>query len=181
MTPQYSTKLFTNIWVNEEDFISDVKSSPLNLLSDSSLSVLFYLLYAKYGNSPIANNDENQFKFKVYSVIYQYGPTWEKRVEIQKKIRELNEEEIRVGNKAIYNRALNPSTDPSTCTLDEILTINEQNTQGIKRSKLEGYSLLLDLLETDVTGEFISKFSICFKQFVMPEHPILYESEKEGE
>lgn len=178
-TPMYNTKLFTMIWSNEEDFITDVKSSPLHLLRDESLSVLFYLLYAKYGNSPIANNDENQFKYKIYSVIYQYGPTWEKRVEIQKKLRELNDEEIRVGNKSIFNRAYNPSSEPSTCTLEEIQTINEQNTQGMKRSQLDGYSLLLDLLETDVTGEFIEKFKVCFKQFVMPEQTILYESEGE--
>lgn len=177
MIPKYSTKLFTDIWVNLEDFRDDVKASPLNLLSDSSLEVLFYLLYAKYGNSPIANYDENQFKFKVYSIIYQYGPTWEKRVEIQKKLRELNEEELRLGAKQIFNKAYNPSSDPSTCTTEEILYINEQNSSGLKRSKLEAYDLLLNLLETDVTGEFISKFSICFKQFVMPEHEVIYEGE----
>ena len=31
------------------------------------------------------------------------------------------------------------------------------------------YEKLLELLDSDVTGEFIGKFKICFKQFVMPE------------
>lgn len=169
----------TNIWSNETDFINDVKSSPLHIIREDSLRVLFYLLYAKYGNSPIANYDEEQFKFKVYSTIFQFGPTWEKKLEVQKKIRELNDEEIRLGSKQIFNKATNPSGDPSTCTLEEISYINQQDTANIKKSKLEGYATLLDLLETDVTGAFIEKFSICFKQFVMPENPLLYGSERE--
>ncbi len=117
--------------------------------------------------------------FKIYSVIFKYGPTWEKRIEVQEKIRNLNEDEIRTGTKQIFNRADNPSTDPSTCTLEEINYINSQNTANLKKSKLEGYEMLLNLLESDVTEEFINKFRICFKQFVMPENTVLYDSEGE--
>ena len=45
--------------------------------------------------------------------------------------------------------------------------------------KLKAYEKLLELLDTDVTGNFISKFKTCFKQFVMPERTWLYVTEEE--
>ena len=47
--------------------------------------------------------------------------------------------------------------------------------------KLKGYEKLLELLNSDVTGEFINKFKICFKQFVMPERTWIYVTEEEDE
>lgn len=78
------------------------------------------------------------------------------------------------GSRAIYNHAYNPSTDPSTSTLEELAMINDQNTTNYKRSKLEAYAQLWDLLETDITGEFIDRFAVCFKKFVSPERTFVY-------
>lgn len=174
MTPQYSTKLFSEVWTYEKDFIDDIKDSGLNKLSDDSLHILYRLLYARYGNSPIANEDENQFKAKVASVVFQYGPTWEKRVEVQDKIRDLKEDELRLGTRSVNNLALNPTQTATTHSLEEVLEITQQSSQGFQKSKLEGYALLLNLLETDVTEEFISKFKNCFLKFVVPQYPLWY-------
>jgi hypothetical protein len=81
------------------------------------------------------------------------------------------------GSKAIYNTALNPSVSPSTSSLEELTYINSQNTTNYKRSKLEAYAQLLDLLEVDVTEEFLNKFKKCFKVFVAPEEPTLFVTE----
>ena len=62
----------------------------------------------------------------MFSIIYQYGPTWEKRLDIQKSLRGLTEEDIRGGTRQINNHAWNPGTEPSTATLDELTTTNEQ-------------------------------------------------------
>ena len=187
MLPQYSTIKFTDVWYNAAEFVSDYKSSGLydattdssglhlnNSLSDSGATKLFYLLYARYGNNPIANRDVTQFQYKVFSVIMQYGPTWEKRLQTQINLRALSEDDIRLGSKAIYNQAMNPSTEPTTSTLDEITYINQQNTTNYKKSPLDGYAMLLELLDTDVTEDFLKKFNICFKKFVSAERPLLY-------
>ena len=186
MFPQYSTVLFTDIYNNVEDFISDYKNESDDfvngipqLISETSANTLFYLLYARYGNNPIANNDINQFKYKLFSVIFQYGPTWEKRLEVQAAIRQLSLEDIRLGSKAIYNQALNPSTEPSTASLEELEFINQQNTTNYKKSPLEGYAMLLDLLSTDVTEDFLKKFNVCFKKFVSAERPLIYVTEED--
>lgn len=186
MIPQYSTVLFTDIYDNVDDFIADYKNESSdfvngipNLISDTSAQTLFYLLYGRYGNNPIANRDINQFKYKLFSVIFQYGPTWEKRLEVQANLRQLTLDDIRLGSKAIYNQALNPSTEPSTASLEELTFINQQNTTNYKKSPLEGYAILLDLLNTDVTEEFIKKFNVCFKKFVSAERPLIYVTEED--
>ena len=183
MIPEYDTKLFTEIWEEVNDFIYDYQhvGIPTSIAVGTSAVTLYYLLYAKYGNSPIANYDEEQFKYKIFSTIFMYGPSWEKRLDIQKKLRELTDDEIATGTKAIYNNALNPSTAPSTGSLDELTYINSQNTTNYKKSKMDAYAQLWDLLETDVTAEFLNKFKGCFKQFVKPERTWIYVTEDEEE
>ena len=185
MIPQYTTMKFTDVWDNAEDFVADYKASGLyitnNKISDASATTLFYLLYARYGNSPMANRDVTQFQYKIFSVIFQYGPKWEKDLDIQAKVRALTDDEIRLGSKAIYNQALNPADAPSTATLEELTYINQQNTTNYKKSPLEGYTLLEQLLRDDITKIFVDKFNICFKKFVSNERPIIYVSEDEDD
>lgn len=180
MIPQYNTIIFTDVWSSAEDFKEEYSASALaNAISADSQDVLFYLLYAKYGNSPIANRDITQFKYKVYSIIYQYGPTWEKRLDIQKKLRELDETSLLTGSMQIYNHAFNPSSEPSTDSTEALPFISDQNVSNTKRSKLDAYTILWDMLKTDVTDQFLKRFESLFKKFVIPEQTLLYVSEEE--
>ena len=183
--PQYSTELFVDIWDDVADFKSDLADSPfagcISTSNPDNVSIVFYLLYARYGNNPIANQDITQWKFKIFSVIYQYGPTWEKRLDLQKKIRELTDSDLLTGSKAIHNHAFNPSTTPSTSSLTELTYINDQQTSSFKKNKLDAYTQQWDMLETDVTEDFLVKFKKCFKNFVSPEQPLLYVSEPDEE
>ena len=171
-------KTFAECWDNVDSFISDFKKCGIpQLIKDESASTLYYLLYASYGNSTIRNSDINQFKYGVFSTIYKYGPTWEKRIDIQDKLRNLNEAELLAGGKAIYNTALNPSTEPGTDTTEELDYINQQNVTKNVRSKLNAYNELMVLLKTDVTGDFIEKFKKLFKQVATKEMPLIYVTE----
>ena len=310
MFPQYDTKLMTEVWSSASDFLTDYQAAGIpTTISNQNATTLYYLLYARYGNTPIANYDENQWKYKMFSIIFQYGPTWEKRLDIQNTLRglqisdlvdngsfrelfshsgsesssktgsdnntrTLNTTETNTGTSTlantgtdttastgtqsvthtgtvgtigetedIKNHAYNPSTAPAQNAYSPLSYINEQNatknnvdntvtnnltdattndlqnqtihnttsttTNDLSRSdtgtitdaraitdaveaenksqnetttvmtagKLKAYEKLLELLETDVTGEFISKFKICFKQFVMPERTFIYVTE----
>ena len=182
MLPEYSTVLMTDIWEDASEFLTDYQNVGIpTSISTASATTLYYLLYARYANNPIANRDPEQFKYKVFALVFQYGPTWEKRLDIQSKLRAITEEDLLKGSKTIYNHAYNPSTAPSTTTLDELNYINEQNTNAYKKSKMDAYAQLWDLLDTDVTGTFLEKFKGLFKQFVAPEKPLLYVSEVEDE
>lgn len=185
LIPGYSTMLFTEIYDNVDKFLNDYNSIGIPAkITSTNATTLYYLLYARYGNSPIANKDINQFKYKLFSIIFMYGPTWEKRLAIQDKLKDLSlddNSEIYKGSKAIYNSALNPETAPKTGDLEEINYINSQNTTNYKKSKLEGLALLFDSLRTDVTKDFIDKFNICFKKFARPGRTFIYVDDEEEE
>lgn len=312
MLPQYDTKLMTDVWSKATDFLADYQNIGIpTTISAQNATTLYYLLYARYGNTPIANYDENQWKYKMFSIIFQYGPTWEKRLDIQNTLRglqisdlvdngsfhelfnhsasesssktgsdnntrTLNTTEKNTGTSAvantgtdttastgtqsvshtgtvgttgetedIKNHAYNPSAAPAQNAYSPLTYINEQNanknnasstvtnnltdattndlqnqtthdttsttTNDLSRAdtgtikddrtitdsasaentsqnetttvmtagKLKAYEKLLELLDTDVTGNFISKFKTCFKQFVMPERHMIYVTEDE--
>lgn len=362
MIPQYDTKLFTEVWDTAGEFLADYQSVGIPAtISILNAQTLYYLLYARYGNSPIANYDEEQFKYKVFSIIFQYGPTWEKRLSVQKTLRDmelsdlidngqlaelfagaghvssstsgtngntrtLNTTETNTGTSTldktgtatvdssssqtvghtgtstlgdstqqtightgtvgvvhdndiqnsgndttVNNHAYNPSTAPAVDAYAALGYINEQNAQKVTKGtkseqdesstttynntdttvvagtktttnnltdttagqgqnvttnalkdtttnnlsradtgtitdagttsgtvtedstknnstttvmtagKLKAYEKLLELLDSDVTGEFIGKFRICFKQFVLPERTWIYVSEEDDD
>lgn len=61
MTPQYNTILFSEVWDNIDEFVEDYKSIGLpTTISETSAKTLYLLLYGRYGNNPIANQDVNQ-------------------------------------------------------------------------------------------------------------------------
>lgn len=179
----YRTRTFADIFPSAEEFSKVYTENGIpTTISNSNLTTLYYLLYAKYGNSSIASSDENQFKYKVFATVFQYGPTWEKRLDIQEKLRGLTDNELFYGAKAIYNSALNPSTGPvqeEDGKPVELTFINSQNTTTYKKSKLDAYSILMELLKTDVTGEFLTKFKKLFIQIVNPELPLWYGTKEE--
>ena len=100
-------------------------------------------------------------------------------MEIQKKLRQLTDDEIFTGSKQIANHALNPSTAPSTASLEELTYVDAQNTMSWKRSKLEGYNQLMSLLDNDVSADFLRQFRKLFLTIVEPEAPLYFVSEDE--
>ena len=174
----YRQKRFTDVYERVEDFLADYKDCGIpTTISDNSAQTLFYLLYGSYGNDIVASSDINRFKYKLFSIIFQYAPNWEKQLEIQNKLRGLTEDDIRLGSRQIYNTAQNPSTEPSTDTTDELQYINNQNVTKNQRGVLEGYATLLSLLRTDVTQEFLNRFRKLFLTIVQLYEPLLYITE----
>lgn len=142
-TPQYDTLLFREIYDVPANFVDDYNASGFPAVMDNkSLQTLFLLLMGRYGNNPIANRDLGQWHIKLFSVVFQYGPTWEKRLEIQEKLRKLSDDELVRSSKAIYNRAYNPDSNPGTASLEELPYINDQSTSAVIRPKLESYGIL---------------------------------------
>lgn len=111
---------------------------------------------------------------KLFATIFQYGPTWEKRLDIQAKLRNLTDKELKLSGKAIRNRAYNPDTTPGTASVEELLHINDQDTTTSMRAPLDAYAILWELLDNDVTEGLLLKFQPLFKTFVSPERVLLY-------
>ena len=183
----YRTRKFTDIF---GDFTSFKESYGVGIpktirdtdpvspdTAENSLKTLYYLLYARYGNSHIASSDETQFKMKLFAIIYQYGPSWEKEIEIQKAVRALSVDDITLGATVKNYRADNPTE--GFAIGEDVNYINEQNTQLYKKSPLEGYSNLEALIKTDVTASFLDRFKKLFLTIVNPELPLWYVTEEE--
>ena len=185
----FRTRTFAEVFTmadtdSAEAFKSIIKNVGIPLsITDDSLTVLFYLLYARYGNSHIASFDETQFIYKVASNIFMYGPTWEKRLEIQQNLRELTEADLLKGSQAIYNSANAPGTSlaDNVGPDGKVDYISGQNTTDYRKSKMEGYATLASLLETDVTKEFIDRFANLFLKIVEPYSPLWYITYPEEE
>ena len=179
---EYNTLLFTDVWDEVAKFIKDYQTSGIpTTISKDSATTLFYLLYARYGNTPISAMDEYQWTTRIFSIIFQYGPTWEKKLEIQQKIRALTINDLKKGATTIYNKALNPETAPSTVDTEEINYVNEQNVSKVQKNDSQAYAEWMSLLEEDVTGYFLRKFDGCFKKIVRPEKTLEYVTEDDYE
>ena len=192
----YRNRKFTDIWQyatkptpsSANGFVEDYTSCPFhhnntnppigkeNTITTQFLESIYYGLYARYGNSTIANSDENQFKFKVYALIYQYAPKLMKELEIQNQLMKLNLNEMDNWNNStqIHNHAYNPSTSPSTDAFDALKKIDDQSAIQYKKSPAEGYAVLAGLLEDDLMRRFLDRFKNLFLIVVEPEEPLWY-------
>ena len=152
MKPMYDTNLFCEIWDSSDSFLADYNNTgseftnqvPTTISQENAL-MTYLLLFSRYGNNPIANYDVTQFKNKIFTIIWQYGPAWEKRLKMQEDIRGLTLQDITTGTKTdwtsdasqsqtnsgsdttINNHAYNPSTAPSTQSTNELDYIDQQN------------------------------------------------------
>lgn len=185
---KYTTKKFVDIWDSYNKFATDysalmplVSGGVATPLTSDNIQAVYYLLYAKYGNTPIICEDEYQWKMMIMSTIITYGPEWQRKKQIQVSLRALEEADLIQGAKQIYNHAFNPSTEPSTSELEELTHINDQNTSNNKKSKMEAYSILWANLHADRTEEFLQKFGKCFSRFVGDQFPTIFITEEEEE
>ena len=189
MLPMYNTKTFAQILHEYSDFKKlfdeDFDQYAKDCITSTNLNKLYWLLYSQYADNPIVNMSETRFKAKLVAITFQKGPTWEKKLGVQETLRGLTEDELRAGARTVFNRALNPETSPGTDTDTELTYINAQDVTKARRSKLDAYSYLMDVLKTDVTEEFIRSYAKLFSKFVSPTITHIYENdiseEEEGD
>lgn len=177
----YCNPSLTQVFKSVDEFVEAYQTCGIPVtISTDSVRTLFYLLYAKYGNTPFKSNDKNLIAYKIFRLVFQYAPAWEKRLEIQNALRNLSLEdnsELYQGSKAIYNHAMHDGSAPTTQTLTELQFIDSQNTTNYKKSKIEGLSALETLIELDVTEELLGRFNSLFSQWLQGDRPVYYVTE----
>ena len=178
MLPMYNTKTFAQILPDfasfKKLFDEDFDQYAKDCITSTSLNKLYWLLYARYADNPICNLSEERFKARLVAITFQKAPTWEKKLGVQASLRGLTEDELQTGARTIFNRALHDETEPGTNTDTELTYINSQDVSKQKRSKLDAYSDLMDVLKTDVTEEIISSYAKLFSKFVTPNITRIY-------
>lgn len=76
---------FSDIFPSTKEFLEASQLCQMLIPPDierADLELIFYLLYSKYGNNTIASTDETRFKFSLFSIVYQWGGNWKKKVKM---------------------------------------------------------------------------------------------------
>lgn len=176
----YRTRTLGEIFRTYENFLEDWQNTSFNDVVGeeltSSMPLIYDLLLAKYVNSSIANSDESQFKLQLFSIIFNYAPTWQKQITIQKEVRKLTAEELRTTGAGanITNLADNPSQQPGTNSTNELPYITQQSVTKSKRNLADTYATLNSLLNDDYTDKFLNRFKKLFLILVEPTGPLWY-------
>ena len=144
---------------------------------DPFVSVVYYSLYARYGNSTIAADDPERFTYGLMSICYNSGPTVRRKLAVQKELRDLSTEDLLATGITIANSAANPSQSPATTTDNILPFIDSQAVAKSKRGKLEALGALLALQDESIMYDFIAKFNRLFLTTPQPELPLLYAEE----
>lgn len=163
------TKTFIEVFPTSTDFVSNFTESVYKeyITDTSKLEIIYDLLLSKYENSRISSINVTSWKRQVNSILFSYGPTFIKKLEIQKTLRELTEKDITTGAVNKNTHGYNPSDVPGTSNSDtEIETVNEQSLQKYTKGKLDGYANLWELLANDITSSFIGKFKKLFMSVI---------------
>lgn len=174
----FRTARFLEVFEDFDQFESDYENIGIEqkFQNENSLSNLWVLLCSRYGESHIAYNSVYMFKQALFSTIFMYGPAWEKRLELQDRLVSLDSAAIKLGTKAVHNHSYNPSTPPSTASLDELTTIDDQTTTTYIKGDVDAIRELWVLIETDVTRDFLDEFARLFIKVVAPDYPLLYDT-----
>lgn len=175
----YRTNRFCEIFPDKESFRQEYLNVDLGgFTKDDTINKLYVLLYARHGNDAIISSDENRFKYALFSIVYEYGPDFEKRKEIHDRIRALSDEEIERGTTAIYNVGQNPSTSPGTQEFEQLKKIDQQSATGYKLPKIDYLLKQEEALKAGYIDVFLKRFDKLFNPFPA-EYPLIYHVEGE--
>ena len=171
------TKTFSQIYSSYDEFFQDYEGFGLNKIpfKDASfLKTVYLVLMGEYGSSPIINLTEDLFKIRLFTSVMAHGPKFERELDIQAKLLAMSDEDLQISAKTIFNVATNPSVEPSTNTIEELPTINQQTVTNHKRSKLDAWAYLENLLRDDLPSRFVRKFSYLFTVIPKTNNPLYY-------
>lgn len=166
-----SNYTFQEIYPDSDTFLADYKASEFPaIISDENVKLLYFSLLARKGEDCIQSESVGMFKYKLFLLIWQYGPSWEAKLNIQRKFQELPEADILDGGTQIYNTGTNPSTPigkdgeehQGTLSRNELNFVQQQNVTLSTRNKTNAYRGYQDMLKNDVSESFFDKFDKLF-------------------
>ncbi len=166
-----SNYTFNELYPDADTFLADYKACELPAtISDDNVKLLYFSLLARKGQDCIQSESVGMFKYKMFLLIWQYGPSWEAKLNIQKKLQQLPDSDILDGGTQIYNTGVNPSTPigkdqeqhQGTLSKNELNFVQQQNVTLNTRSKTNAYRGYQDMLRNDVSEEFFDKFDKLF-------------------
>lgn len=72
---QYSTKKFDDVYTDVNSFKNSVPTTIAKYLTAVDLDLVYFLLQGRYGQEYIMSTNEDVFKNRLMSILFQYAPT----------------------------------------------------------------------------------------------------------
>lgn len=166
----YNTRTFKDIWPTADDFNTELTASAFSGCVEN-VTLIYYLIYSRFANSHIVGKDEDQWKIRLFTRLYSCGPTYEKKMAIQKSLREMDDDALMTNGQMISKMGYNPSTtveEGGMNDVSDIKTVDQQNSTKRVSGKLNSYANLWTALKTDITSAFINKFRDLFISVILP-------------
>lgn len=175
-----NSKTFSDVYNDADTFYKESNEYGFTqTISEDSTKKVFYLLTAQYGDTALLGyTNETRWKMKLFSLLYQYGLIWEKRMAIADQLAKLSLDEVQTGYQIINNHALNPQNQPTTEELDYI---NEQNVSKTKKAKIDALMAMYENQKASYTKDFIDKFKVLFNPILTISDPLYIYGKEEDE
>lgn len=186
LSPSYSRYTFKDIFPDASTFTTFLATPEIAAILSTEITAiaqtqLYYMLYAKYANTPISKADSEEWVYDLIFTMNAYMPTFLKKDSLQKTLRGYSIDDVRVGFKSIYNHAINPSTTPSTENTEELPYVSDQNVNKTTKNVIDALSSFWEMLHTNLWEEFIKKFQKLFSKIVSPANNVIYIMEEDEE
>lgn len=175
MIGYYSTESFSDRFSNYQEFKRKYDESPMEdrLIHDEGygayqLDTIYALLASRYWADHMKSNNGDMFELRLFQIIWQHGPKWQRDMKLYDKVRNLTEDEMSIGSKSIHNHAQHPDTAPDNDSVKALPFIDSQNVTTYIKSPRDRNIDILELENSEITENFISRFSILFRDILYP-------------
>ena len=173
----FDTLTFSEVWPTADAFMADWEIFKVDCqlfdLTTEDVRKSYFILASEYAFSHHIGS-KDQWKYMLFMRLCEYLPYLVKDLEIQSNLLKMNLDELREGSKAIYNSALNPGTPHTTTSTKELDYINSQNTTNYKKSKVDAWASLIQILDADLVKTFLNRFKNLFIKTAYPDWDLYY-------
>lgn len=165
----FLTKTFYEKYPNSTVFLDMWNVSPfkINTITNEEITEIYNHLVTEYMMSHFKFIEQLQIDLQVAHLIHNYYPNVKKRLELQKQMLTLTDEELAQGGLLIQSDMVNPDTDEITPLGDDLPFTSKKSIQTKKHSKLDRIARQYSLIIDGIYDTFITRFKDLFITLVI--------------
>lgn len=151
-----------------------VKSLGVDAVIQPISDMEYLALVGRYGSSHIRYHNRYQFMAQFFTLYIEAQERLLSKIKINKRLRNLTEEEALTGSKIITNNATNPDTSPATDAYEPLPYVNSQSAQKERLGEVKGLYGWKHSVGGQAYIEFVDTFKQLFR-IVLQEEETVYE------
>lgn len=157
-----------NFTIDCNEFYTD------KILTDTEIKELYYLLLSKYAYSHIRYTNVMSFKLAMFREINNMYPTILKYNQDQKKLREMDDNEIVQGTTVLSNAGMSDANNYTTQAENGAVKLAGQNFSKYTRPEIEARLVKLQGMQYNLTDQLFKALNKHFIQILEPNASLLF-------